>query len=50
LVFGIGVLTSMFTAITVSRTLLNAIGVEKKSKLITFLFGSGLFKQQDKNK
>lgn len=41
LVFGIGVFTSMFTAIIVSRTLLNAIGVEKKSKLITFLFGSG---------
>lgn len=41
LVFGIGVVVSMFTAITVSRTLLNAIGVEKKSKTVDFLFGSG---------
>lgn len=44
LVFGIGVLTSMFTAIVVSRTLLNAIGVEKKSKLVDFLFHSGFTK------
>lgn len=46
LVFGIGVLTSMFTAITVSRTLLNAIGVEKKSKIIDFLFDSGFKKNK----
>lgn len=45
LVFGIGVLTSMFTAITVSRTLLFAVVPKNKDaahKSITkFLFGSG---------
>ena len=41
LVFGIGVLTSMFTAIIVSRTLLNAVGVSGKNKTVDFLFGSG---------
>jgi preprotein translocase subunit SecD len=44
LVFGIGVLISMFTAITLSRTLLNAVGLQKKSKLIDFMFGSGFHK------
>jgi preprotein translocase subunit SecD len=43
LVFGIGVLVSMFTAITVSRTLMFSIGVEKNSKTTDFLFGSGVF-------
>ncbi len=41
-VFVIGVLTSMFTAITVSRTLLKAIGVKKTTKWSKFLFGSGI--------
>ncbi|MFA6297349.1 MAG: MMPL family transporter, partial [Candidatus Paceibacterota bacterium] len=45
LVFGIGVLVSMFTAITVSRTFLIAIVPKKKSvtekPLIRFLFGNG---------
>lgn len=43
LVFGIGVLTSMFTAITVSRTLLVSLGVKGGSRLSYFLFGSGFF-------
>src|SRR3989344_858309 len=43
-VFFIGVLTSMFTAITVSRTLLLSIGVSGESKLAKFLFGSGIRK------
>ncbi|OHA16019.1 MAG: protein-export membrane protein SecD [Candidatus Taylorbacteria bacterium RIFCSPLOWO2_02_FULL_43_11] len=41
LVFGIGVLTSMFTAITASRTLLLAMRL-KDSKLSRFLFTSGI--------
>lgn len=41
LVFVIGVLISMFTAITVSRTLLLALGV-KDTKASRFLFGNGL--------
>lgn len=44
LVFLIGVLVSMFTAITFSRTLLRAIGIEKTSKLTKFLFGNGITK------
>lgn len=42
LVFVIGVLVSMFTAVTVSRTLLRAIGVEKTNKFTKFLFGNGI--------
>lgn len=42
LVFGLGVLVSMLTAITVSRTFLMALGAEAKSGLTRFLFGSGL--------
>jgi protein-export membrane protein SecD len=43
LVFVIGVLISMFTAITVTRTFLLALGVgSAKSKLAHFFFGSGL--------
>lgn len=42
LVFGIGVLVSMLTAITVSRTFLMALGAEAKSGLTRFLFGSGI--------
>ena len=45
LVFGLGVLVSMFTAITISRTFLIAIVPKKKSvtekPLIKFLFGNG---------
>ena len=41
LVLGIGVLVSMFTALTITRTLLLAIGVGGESKLTKFLFGSG---------
>ncbi|MFA6050254.1 MAG: protein translocase subunit SecD [Candidatus Paceibacterota bacterium] len=41
-VFVIGVLTSMFTAITVSRTLLLAIGIKKAGGISKFLFGSGV--------
>ena len=44
LVFVIGVLVSMFTAITVSRTFLMAIGIHNDSKLARFLFMSGFFK------
>lgn len=44
LVFLIGVLVSMFTAITVSRTLLLAIGVKSYSGITKFLFGNGLKK------
>ena len=42
LVFFIGVVTSMFTAITASRTLLMALGVRGESTFAKFLFGSGL--------
>ncbi len=41
LVFGLGVLVSMFTAITVSRTFLLAIKHEKVGKFMKFLFSSG---------
>jgi protein-export membrane protein SecD len=41
LVFGIGVLVSMLTAISVSRTFLMALGIEAKMGLVRFLFGSG---------
>jgi protein-export membrane protein SecD len=41
LVFGLGVLVSMFTAITASRTLLLAIKHDKVGKIMHFLFGSG---------
>ncbi len=42
LVFLIGVLVSMFTAITVSRTLLLALGVKHYRGIVKFLFGNGL--------
>ena len=42
LVFGIGILTSMLTAITVSRTLLLALGVKKENKITRFLFSCGI--------
>ncbi len=41
LVFGIGVLASMFTAITVSRTFLFALGARKYEGVTKFLFGNG---------
>ena len=44
LVFGLGVLISMLTAITVSRTLLLALGVDVTSGFLRTLFGSGLTK------
>ena len=41
LTFGLGVLVSMFTAITVSRIFLFALGIDKGNNLTGFLFGSG---------
>lgn len=42
LVFGLGVLVSMLTAITISRTLLVALGMKGEGKFSRFLFGSGI--------
>jgi protein-export membrane protein SecD len=42
LVFGLGVIVSMLTAITVSRTLLMALGISAKKGMGRFLFGSGI--------
>lgn len=42
LVFGLGVLLSMLTAITVSRTFLLALGINAKGGFTRFLFGSGI--------
>ena len=42
LVFGFGVLVSMLTAISVSRTFLLALGISAKGGFIRFLLGSGL--------
>lgn len=44
LTFGIGVLVSMFSAITVSRTLLLALGNYEFKGAVRFLFGTGLHK------
>ncbi len=41
LVFGLGVVVSMFTAITASRTLLFGVGVRGEGKFARFFFGSG---------
>jgi protein-export membrane protein SecD len=41
LVFGLGVVVSMFTAITASRTMLMAVGVRGEGAFSRFLFGSG---------
>ena len=41
LVFGLGVLVSMLTAISVSRTFLLALGINAKTGFARFLFGSG---------
>lgn len=42
LVFGIGILASMLTAITVTRTFLYALGKHENKGLVKFLFGNGL--------
>ena len=42
LTLGLGVIISLFTAITVSRTFLFALPQKGESKLSKFLFGSGL--------
>ncbi|HVU06397.1 MAG TPA: protein translocase subunit SecD [Candidatus Paceibacterota bacterium] len=42
LVFGLGVVVSMFTAITASRTLLIAVGAKGNSKFARFFFSSGI--------
>lgn len=44
LVFFIGVVVSMFTAITVSRTLLLALGMKRYEGIVKFLFSNGLSK------
>jgi protein-export membrane protein SecD len=44
LVFGLGVLVSMLTAITVSRTFMLALGLNEKSKLGRFFMLSGFNK------
>lgn len=43
-VFFIGVVTSMFTAITVSRTLLVAIRTARTGRIAHFLFSNGFSK------
>jgi protein-export membrane protein SecD len=42
LVFGLGVLVSMLTAISVSRTFLMALGMKTNTNVTRFLFGSGI--------
>lgn len=42
LTLAIGVLISMFTAITITRTILLAFGLKGQSKVVKFLFGHGL--------
>ncbi len=49
LTFGIGVLVSMFTAITVSRNFLYAISFIHESKVSHFLFGTGLKNARQSN-
>jgi len=44
LTFGLGVLVSMFSAITVSRIFLFALGIKQSNKLTRFLFGNGFQK------
>ena len=41
LTFGLGVLVSMLSAITISRIFLYALGIEKSNKFTKFLFSSG---------
>jgi preprotein translocase subunit SecD len=47
LTLGLGVLVSMFTAITVSRTFLFALPQKGESKASKFLFGSGFHKSKN---
>jgi len=42
LVLGLGVLVSMFTALTVTRTILLALGIDSDKKWVRALFGSGV--------
>ena len=42
LVFGLGVLTSMLTAVTISRTLLMSLGLSGRAGLTKFLLSSGI--------
>ena len=44
LTFGLGVLVSMLSAITISRIFLYALGIEKSNRLTKFLFSSGFTK------
>ncbi len=44
LVFGLGVIVSMLSAITISRTLLIALPIKTDTKIGRFLMGSGFFK------
>lgn len=44
LVFGLGVIVSMFTAISVSRTFLLSLGNPKQYGLVRFIFGNGFSK------
>ena len=44
LVFGLGVIVSMLSAITISRTLLLALPIKTTTKLGRFVMGSGFFK------
>lgn len=44
LVFGLGVIVSMLSAITISRTLLIALPIKTDNKIGKFLMGSGFFK------
>lgn len=49
LVFGLGVVVSMFTAITASRTLLMAVGAKGEGKVARFFFGSGFIPSKKLN-
>ena len=42
LTFGIGIIVSMLTAITISRTFLYAFGKKENRGIVKFLFGSGI--------
>ncbi len=44
LTFGLGVLVSMLSAITISRIFLYALGIEKSNSFTKFVFGSGFSK------
>ncbi len=41
LTLGLGILVSLFTAITITRTFLRALGIKKDNKTTRFLFSSG---------